>query len=152
MQEHLDWSDENQLAEVGELEAKRRRRSTCLSQKRIAVPRLRSAETRTRRTKRRSRPRTVGRTGQGWRRFVVAHLSTTGFERERIAKFYKCWVCSWRQLRSKNRCAERKCETARLIFQHSSQSTPSAGMTVSHSAQRVCDHNPDSDLLILTHP
>ena len=53
VQENLGWSGENQLAEVGELEAER---STRLSQKLIAVPRLRSAETRTRRTRRRSRP------------------------------------------------------------------------------------------------
>ena len=53
--ENLVSSDENQLAEVGELEAERRRRSTRLSQKLIAVPRLRSAETSTRRTRRRSR-------------------------------------------------------------------------------------------------
>ena len=54
----MDWSDE-QLAEDGELEAKRRRRSTCLSPKLIAGPRKRSAESRTRRTRRRSRTRRV---------------------------------------------------------------------------------------------
>ena len=69
MQENLGWSDEN------------RRRGTCLSQELIAVPRLRSAETRTRPTRRRSRPRMVGRTGQGWRRVDVAHLKTTGLKR-----------------------------------------------------------------------
>ena len=58
VQVDLDWSDE-QLAEDGELEAKRRRRSTCLSPKLIAGPRQRSAESRTRRTRRRSRTRVV---------------------------------------------------------------------------------------------
>ena len=99
VQENLGWSGENQLAEVGELEAERRRRSIRLSQKLIAVPRLRSAETRTRRARRRSRARIVRRNRPGRRRVDVAHLSTRGVERATIVKLYKCWVCSWRQLR-----------------------------------------------------
>ena len=94
----LEGSGENQLAEEGELDAKRRRRSPCRSPKLIAGPWLRSVETRTRRTRRRSRPKMVWRTVQGWRRVGVAHLSMTGFERATIVKLYKCWVCSWRQL------------------------------------------------------
>ena len=94
----------------------------CLSPKSSAGSRLRSAETRTRRTGRRSRPRVCWRTVHGWRRVDVAHLATTGFERATIVKCCKCWVCSWRELRSKNHSAERECETAHLISEHSSPS------------------------------